>query len=139
MGFNSAFNGVRKGDSHLKHKSLTSTIPWLTPTRALSPSHTRPWPPCGSLPSTTCSVTGPAPTLSPSFLLAQAIFEPNLFPYKHSNILKPSHPSCLSAYEDGTECSETSAYKIQMPGKYPEESMQHSEQGESLKSRIRIV
>jgi len=43
---------LRKGDSHLKHNSLTSTIPWLTPTRALSPSHTRPWPPCGSLPST---------------------------------------------------------------------------------------
>ena len=24
-----------------------------------------------------------------------------------------------------TECSETSAYKIQMPGNYPKESMQH--------------
>jgi len=35
-----------------------------------------------------------------------------------------------------TECSETSAYKIQMPGNYPEESIQHSEHGESLKSRI---
>jgi len=35
-----------------------------------------------------------------------------------------------------TECSEMSAYKIQTPGNYPEESMQHSEQGESLKSRI---
>jgi hypothetical protein len=41
----------------------------------------------------------------------------------------------LSAYEDGTECSETSAYKIQTPENYPEESIQHSEQGESLKSR----
>jgi hypothetical protein len=54
---------------------------------------------------------------------AQAIFEPSLFPYKYSNILKPSHPLCLSAYEDGTECSETSAYKIQKPGNYPEESI----------------
>jgi hypothetical protein len=35
-----------------------------------------------------------------------------------------------------TECSETSAYKIQTPGNYPEESIQHSEHGESLKSRI---
>ena len=35
-----------------------------------------------------------------------------------------------------TECSETLAYKIQMPGNYPEESKQHSEHGESLKSRI---
>jgi len=35
---------------------------------------------------------------------------------------------------DGTECSETSAYKIQTPGNYPEESIQHAEHGESLKS-----
>jgi len=34
-----------------------------------------------------------------------------------------------------TECSETSAYKIQTLGNYPEESIQHSEHGESLKSR----
>jgi hypothetical protein len=30
----------------------------------------------------------------------------------------------LSAYKDGTECSETSAYKIQTPGNYLEESTQ---------------
>ena len=35
--------------------------------------------------------------------MAQAIFEPNLFPYKYCNILKPSHFSYLSAYEDGTD------------------------------------
>jgi len=61
MGLNSAFKGLRKGDSHIKHNSLTSTIPWLTPTRALSPSHTRPWPPCRSLPSTTCFCTRARP------------------------------------------------------------------------------
>jgi hypothetical protein len=33
-------------------------------------------------------------------------------------------------------CSETSAYKIQTPGNYPEENIQHTEHGESLKSRI---
>ena len=44
------------------------------------------------------------------------------------------HPSYLSAYEDETEGSKTSAYKIQMPGNYPEESIQHSEHGKSLKS-----
>jgi hypothetical protein len=64
------------------------------------------------VPFTTFSVLGPTPTLSPSFLLAQAIFEPNLFPYKYSNILKPSHSSYLSAYEVGTECSETPALKF---------------------------
>jgi hypothetical protein len=30
------------------------------------------------------------------------------------------------------ECSETSAYEIQMPENYPEEIMQHLEHGESL-------
>jgi len=34
-----------------------------------------------------------------------------------------------------TECSEMSAYKIQTPGNYPEENVQHAEHGESLKSR----
>jgi hypothetical protein len=34
-----------------------------------------------------------------------------------------------------TVCSETSAYKIQMPGNYPEENIQHTEHGESLKSK----
>jgi hypothetical protein len=32
------------------------------------------------------------------------------------------------------ECSETSAYKIQTPGNHPEENIQHTEHGESLKS-----
>jgi len=45
--------------------------------------------------------------------------------------------SHLPAYEDETEFPETSAYKIQTQGNYPEESIQHSEHGESLKSRIR--
>jgi hypothetical protein len=33
------------------------------------------------------------------------------------------------------QCSETSAYEIHTPVKYPEESKQHLENGESLKSR----
>jgi len=53
-----------------------------------------------------------------------------------STFLKRSHLSYLLAYEDGTECSETSAYKIQTPENYPEESIQYLEQSESLKSRI---
>ena len=35
------------------------------------------------------------------------------------------YTSYLPAYEGGTECSETSAYKIQTPGNYSEESIQH--------------
>ena len=42
----------------------------------------------------------------------------------------------VPAYEDGTECSETSAYKIQTPGCHPKESIHNSEHGVSLKSRI---
>jgi len=37
-----------------------------------------------------------------------------------------------------TEFSETSAYTIQTPGNYPEESIEHSEHGESLKSRKQL-
>jgi hypothetical protein len=33
------------------------------------------------------------------------------------------------------QCFETSAYKIQTPENYPEESIERSERGESLKSR----
>ena len=38
-----------------------------------------------------------------------------------------------------TQCSKTSAYKIQMPGNYPEESIQRTEHGKSLKSRMPII
>jgi hypothetical protein len=37
------------------------------------------------------------------------------------------------------ECSETSAYKIQTPGNHPEENIQHTEHGESLKSKINYM
>ena len=68
---------------------------------------------------------GPSPNLSPSYLLAQALFEPKLFPYKYPSILNPSYSSHPPACEmDQTECSGTLAYKIQTPGNYPEESMQ---------------
>jgi len=43
------------------------------------------------------------------------------------------------AYEDEIECSEISAYKIQTPGNYPEECIQHAEHGKSLKSRLPIL
>jgi len=51
---------------------------------------------------------------------------------QHISILV--HFSHLPAYEDGTECSETSAYKIQALGNYPEESIKHSKHSESLNS-----
>jgi len=44
---------------------------------------------------------------------------------------------CL--WMEQTECSETSAYEIQTPGNYPEESIQYSEHGKSLKSRSEVL
>jgi hypothetical protein len=38
-----------------------------------------------------------------------------------------------------TECSETSAYKIQTPRNYPEENVQRTEHDESLKLRMTIL
>jgi hypothetical protein len=38
-----------------------------------------------------------------------------------------------------TECSETSAYKIQTPANYPEESIKHSEHCESLIKRTYML
>jgi hypothetical protein len=35
-----------------------------------------------------------------------------------------------------TECSETLAFKLQTLGNNPEESIRHSKEGESLKSRV---
>jgi hypothetical protein len=44
--------------------------------------------------------------------------------------------TCLPIKTEQTECSETLAYEIQTPGNYPEEHIQHTEHGKSLKSRI---
>ena len=124
---NCFYTSLRKGDSHLKHNSVTSTIPGLTPTRALSPSHTCPWPVCGSLPSTVCfCTTCPYPvTLLPN---GSGYFWANLFPYYTPTFLKPSSfYTHLPAYEDGTDrVIRTSAFKIQTPGNYPAESIQQN-------------
>jgi len=39
-----------------------------------------------------------------------------------------------TAYEEGTQCPETSEHKIQTTVNHPKERIQHSENGESLKS-----
>jgi hypothetical protein len=39
---------------------------------------------------------------------------------------------------EGRECSETSAYKIQRPGVHPEARVQHTEYGESLKTKVSL-
>ena len=50
-------------------------------------------------------------------------FEPNLFPYHFSFLVHSTH-IYLPIKMEQTECSETSAYKLQTPGNYPEESIQ---------------
>jgi hypothetical protein len=57
--------------------------------------------------------------------MAQAIIEPTFSCINTLTIPKSSYSSYLPAYEDGTECSEPSAYKIQTPENYPEENIQH--------------
>jgi hypothetical protein len=54
--------------------------------------------------------------------MAQAIFEPTVSCINTLTIPKPSYSSYLPACEDGTQCPEMSAYKIQMPGKYPKKA-----------------
>jgi hypothetical protein len=49
--------------------------------------------------------------------------------YLHRRIVPPMKM-------EQTECSETLVYKIQTPGNYPEESIQHSEHGESLNQEL---
>jgi hypothetical protein len=77
---NPFYTSLRKGDSHLKHNSLTSTNPWLTPTSALSLSHTCPWPPCRSLPSIACFCTLSRPYPVTLLLIGSGYFRAKPFP-----------------------------------------------------------
>jgi hypothetical protein len=53
--------------------------------------------------------------------------------FVYADVSEHSVPSSWApVYEDGTECSETLACKIQTPGSYPEESIQHVESGLSF-------
>ena len=98
---------LKKGDSHLKHNSLISTIPWisflamiqgrLSLTCLLQAST---WDLCPPQPVFLLRHT---PSLSPSFRLAQAIFERNLFLCKHLNNLILVIIPAYTAYVDGTD------------------------------------
>jgi len=92
----------------------------------------------GCYPPQPVSVLEPSTTLSPTFLFWLRLFLSQTF----SRINTPAFSNLVILHiyppmkMEQTQCSETSAYEIQMPGNYPEESMQHSEHGERLKSRI---
>ena len=113
-------HNIKGKETAPKHNILTSTIPCLTPTRELSHLHTRPRPPCRSLPSTNCfcALTHPYPVTD---LPDSAIFQPNLsrmIAQNFSNLIHSTH-NYLPMKMEQTECSETSAYKLQTPGKLP--------------------
>jgi hypothetical protein len=71
-----------------------------------------------------------------SFLLGLRKVEV-FIPQISSNLVITLH-TYLPMKMEQTECSETSAYKIQTPGNYPEENIKHSQHGESLKSKMLI-
>jgi hypothetical protein len=74
---------------------------------------------------TVTSVLRPAPTLSPYFWVAQAIFEPNFSRINTPTFSTPVIPHTYPPMKvEQTECSKMLAYKIKMPGNYPEESIQ---------------
>jgi len=83
------YTSLRKGDSHLKHNSLTSTIAWFTPTRAISPSHMHLWSPCGSLLSTACFFTQTSPYPGTLLLIGSGYFRARPFPVYIPQHYKP--------------------------------------------------
>jgi hypothetical protein len=79
---------LKKGDSHLKHNSLISTIPFLAPTQGCFSLTYLHWPPLGAVALHTLFLYLDMPlSQPPSLHLAQAIFEPHLFPFKYPNNL----------------------------------------------------
>jgi hypothetical protein len=91
---------------------------------AISLSHTCPWPPCGSLPfyCLLCNRTHLYPvTLFP---IGSGCFWAKPFPIWIPQLFSNLVIIHVLAYEDGTECSEMSAYKIKTPGTYPDKNIQ---------------
>ena len=77
------------------------------------------------------------PLPRPHFWLAQTTFQLIRFPYKYG--LKTSQSSLTLQHllkVEPTQCSETSAFNTQTPGKYPEDNFSLLQHGESLKTRI---
>ena len=88
---------------------FTSTIPWLTPTCALPPSHTRLWSPCGSLPFTACFCTQTRPYSVILLPVGSGYFRvkpfPVQIPQRFSNLVILH--TYLPIKMEQTECSET--------------------------------
>jgi hypothetical protein len=73
--------------------------------------------------------------------LASEFYTPtfqNILSHLHRQVGVKIH-TYLPIKMEQTECSKTPAYKIQMRRNYPEENIQHTEHGKSLKSTIYFV
>jgi hypothetical protein len=70
-----------------------------------------------------------------SFLLGNSLASELYIPTFRNTLFHLHRPMKM----EQTECHETSAYNIQTPENYPEENTQHTEQGESWKSRRIII
>jgi len=68
------------------------------------------------------------------FLLSDSLATEFYVPIFRNTLWRSSFILVHITYEDGTECSETSAHKFQTPGNHPKERIKYSRQGESLKS-----
>ena len=109
------------------HKTRNLTRPLLLiPARGIN---------VGRYPSQSVSVLWPLPYPVTHHPNGKANFEPKPFSYNTPTFLNLIHSSHNHLPMKMGECSETSAYKIQTPGNNPEESIQHLEHGESLKSK----
>jgi hypothetical protein len=83
---------LKKGDSHLKHNSLISTIPFLAP---FSPSHTYTGLHLGPLPSTACFSTWTCPLSIPPPCNRLKLFLSHTFCCINTPTISPSYSSCL--------------------------------------------
>jgi len=77
-----------------------------------------------------CTLTLPYPVTHPPN--GSCYFEPNLVPYHFLFLVHSAH---IYLPVKMGQISEASAYKLQTPGNYTKESIQHTEHGERLKSR----
>ena len=73
------------------------------------------------------------------FLLGDSPASDLYMPTFRNTLSVPSSKAHLPLKMEQIQCSETSAYINQRPGNHPKENKQHSEHGESLKSRGRDV
>jgi hypothetical protein len=137
----SLLHELKESNRHMKNNTLNSTMQWL---RLLAPEHSRKSLTYAHVSSMLviffhclffCS-DSPHPVII--FQTVSGYFSnQNFFPYKCPNFSTLLNLHTYSPLEmEQTECSDVLEFKLQTPGNHPAESIQHSENGERLKSSI---